>query len=138
VLGHAEIEALIPHAGDMVLLDRVVSYDEKSILCVAVNHCAPDNPLRTKGCLPAVCGVEYGAQAAAIHGPAVAGATERAGQLVLLRDIVWHVPDLSVILDPLMVHATCLHKDGRSLAYEFSITVDDGELLRGECGIIQA
>lgn len=138
MLGHAEIEALIPHAGDMVLLDRVLSYDEQSILCVAVNHCAPDNPLRVKGRLPAVCGAEYGAQAAAIHGPVVAGATERAGQLVLLRDIVWQVPDLSVIRDPLMVYAACLHKDGRSLAYGFKITVDDREILRGECGIILA
>jgi len=138
VLGHAEIEALIPHAGDMVLLDRVLSYDEKSILCVAVNHCAPDNPLQAKGCLPAICGAEYGAQAAAIHGPAIAGVIERAGQLVLLRDIVWQISDLSVIRDPLMVHAACLHKDGHSLAYGFRITVDDHELLRGECGIILA
>lgn len=136
MLDHTEIEALIPHAGKMVLLDRVLSFDEKSILCVAVNHSDLDNPLRARDGLPAVCGAEYGAQAAAVHGPAVAGETESAGQVVLLRDIVWQIPDLSVIRDPLMVHATCLHKDGRSLAYGFRLTVDERELLRGECGII--
>lgn len=136
MLGKAEIEALIPHAGPMVLLDHVVSVDETSIRCVAVNHGAPDNPLRVNGRLHAVCGAEYGAQAAAVHGPAVAGTKERAGQVVLLRNIVWTVPDLSVIPEPLMIVAECLYKDVRNLAYGFSISAADREILRGECGII--
>lgn len=136
MLGRAEIEALIPHAGPMVLLDRVLSFDETSIRCVAFSHDASDNPLRLGGRLPAVCGAEYGAQAAAVHGPAVSGATERAGQVVLLRDIVWQVPDLSLVPAPLEITAERLHNDARSLAYGFRITAGDREILRGECGII--
>lgn len=136
MLGRAEIEALIPHAGPMVLLDRVLSFDETSIHCVAVNHGASDNPLRVGGRLPAICGAEYGAQAAAVHGPAASESTERAGRVVLLRDIVWQVPDLSLIPEPLEIAAERLHKDTRSLAYGFHITAGDREILRGECGII--
>lgn len=136
MLGKAEIEALIPHAGPMVLLDRVLSVDERSIRCEAVSHGALDNPLRVDGGLPAICGAEYGAQAAAVHGPAATGAQERAGQVVLLRNIVWDVPDLSVIPEPLTIVAECLHKNARSLAYGFQISAAGRELLHGECGII--
>lgn len=136
MLGKAEIEALIPHAGPMVLLDRVLFVDENAIRCEAVSHKAPDNPLRVNGRLPTICGAEYGAQAAAVHGPAVAGSKERAGRVVLLRNVVWEVADLSVIPEPLLVVAECHHKDARSLAYGFSISAADREILRGECGII--
>jgi predicted hotdog family 3-hydroxylacyl-ACP dehydratase len=138
LLDHAQIEALIPHAGPMVLIDRVLSFDETTIRCVAVNHTAPDNPLRVGGVLPAVCGAEYGAQAAAIHGPALAGERERAGQVVLLRDVVWQVSDLSAVADPLSITAECVHKSARNLAYGFAIMAGERELLRGECGIILA
>ena len=136
MLGKAEIEALIPHAGPMVLLDRVLSVDRRSIRCEAVSHGAPDNPLRVDGRLPAICGAEYGAQAAAVHGPAASGAKQRAGQVVLLRNIVWEVPDLSVLPAPLTIVADCLHNDSRSLAYGFGIFAANREILRGECGII--
>jgi len=136
LLGRAEIEALIPHADDMVLLDSVLSFDEKSILCRTTSHGRADNPLRVDGGLPAVCGAEYGAQAAAIHGPVVAGGKERAGQVVFLRDIVWRVPDLSVFDDPILVRAECLHKDAKGMAYGFTLSVRDREILSGECGII--
>ena len=38
------------------------------ILCRARSHLAPDNPLRRDGRLGAACGIEYGLQAAALHG----------------------------------------------------------------------
>lgn len=120
----------------MVLIDRVLSFDDRTILCTTMSHCRPDNPLRARGRLPAICGAEYGAQAAAIHGPAVSGGVQRSGQVVLLRDIAWSVPDLSAVAGPLTVRAECLHKNTGSLAYAFSLTAQDVEVLRGECGII--
>jgi predicted hotdog family 3-hydroxylacyl-ACP dehydratase len=120
----------------MVLIDRVVSVDEKHILCTATSHRRADNPLRADGRLPAICGAEYGAQAAAVHGPAVSGGPQRPGQVVLLRNIAWSVPDLAVIGGPLTVRAECLHQDGSSLAYGFRLEADGRELVRGECGII--
>jgi predicted hotdog family 3-hydroxylacyl-ACP dehydratase len=136
VLERDDIEALIPHAGAMVLIERVVSVDAKSILCTTESHRRPDNPLRVGGRLPAVCGAEYGAQAAAVHGPAVSGGTQRPGQVVLLRNIEWSVPDLAGIAGPLTVHADRLHQDGDSLAYAFRLEDGGREIMRGECGII--
>jgi len=136
VLDRAEIERLIPHAGAMVLIDRVVSVDDRHIVCTTMSHRRPDNPLRVDGRLPAICGAEYGAQAAAVHGPAASGGKQRPGQVVLLRDIVWSIADLGTIAGPLTVRAECLHKDGGSLAYAFRLEDEGRTLLRGECGII--
>jgi len=136
MLERAAIEALIPHAGSMVLLDRVISCDAHAILCTTMSHRRQDNPLRRGAMLPAVCGAEYGAQAAAIHGPAISGGRERPGQVVLLRHIVWQLADLSQVEGPLQVRAECRHKDSRNLAYSFILTAAGQEILRGECGII--
>lgn len=136
MLDRAGIAALIPHAGAMVLLDEVVSCDVRHIVCRTMSHSRADNPLRYRGTLPAVCGAEYGAQAAAVHGPLALGAQQRAGRVVLLRDVAWTVPDLAGIAGPLTVRAECLHQDGRNLAYRFEIAAGAEAIVRGECGII--
>ena len=136
MLERAAFEGLIPHAGAMFLIDSVLSFDERTICCATMSHRRPDNPLRIGGRLPAICGAEYGAQASAIHGPVASGGKQRPGRIVLLRDIVWTVPDLAVVECPLAVRAECLHRDAGSLAYAFSLAVQDQEILRGECGII--
>lgn len=86
--------------------------------------------------LHAACGAEYGAQAAAVHGPLAAGSRVRAGQVVLLRDLYWHVADLGTVAGQLMIHAARLHADSRSTAYRFRITADGRDVMQGECGII--
>ena len=71
-LDHAWIEQHIPHKGRMCLLDEVLSWD-------ATPHPLPqrqrtarrDNPLRAHGRLGAACGIEYAAQAMAVHGALV-------------------------------------------------------------------
>ena len=67
-LDHAGIEALIPHRGPMCLLDRMTSWDETRIECVAVNHRDPRHPLRSASGLLASAAIEYAAQAMAVHG----------------------------------------------------------------------
>ena len=68
MLGPGCIRALIPHQGAMCLLDTALRWDRTDILCRATSHLAPDNPLRREGRLGAACGIEYGLQAAALHG----------------------------------------------------------------------
>lgn len=136
MLDRAAISALVPHAGSMVLLDHVVRYDDESILCSAISHRRDDNPLRRHDVLHAVCGAEYGAQAAAVHGSLAAETPGRAGQVVLLRDLSWQVADLGSVEGPLMIRATRLHADSSSTAYRFGITVEDRNVMQGECGII--
>jgi predicted hotdog family 3-hydroxylacyl-ACP dehydratase len=83
MLERSEIARLIPHAGAMCLLDAVVSWDADRIRCVSRTHRDPDNPLRAGAELDAVCGIEYAAQAMALHGGLAlsAGAPTPAGYL---------------------------------------------------------
>ena len=67
-LDHAWIEPHIPHKGRMCLLDDVLSWDRSRIRCRSAQHRTPDNPLRAHGRLGAACGIEYAAQAMAVHG----------------------------------------------------------------------
>lgn len=66
------IEQHIPHKGRMCLLDAVVSWDATRIRCRSASHRAPDHPLRAHGRLGIACGIEYAAQAMAVHGALVA------------------------------------------------------------------
>jgi len=73
-LDRAWIEGHLPHQGRMSLLDEIVALDETSVRAIARGHRKSDHPLRVGNELPAVCGIELGAQAAAAHGAACAGA----------------------------------------------------------------
>ena len=104
------IETLLPHAGRMRLIDRVVSYDEQSIICESSSHRAPDHPLAEAGVLSIICGLEYGAQAMAIHGALLADsglpeARRRHGFLVAASDLQWSVARLDQCETPLVIKA---------------------------------
>jgi predicted hotdog family 3-hydroxylacyl-ACP dehydratase len=62
------IRELVPHAGKMCLLERVVDCDTASIRCETRSHLDRANPLRRNGHLSSVCAIEYAAQAMALHG----------------------------------------------------------------------
>src|SRR2546429_2675949 len=62
------IEQHIAHKGRMCLLDEVLSWDAARIRCRSATHRSADNPLRLHGRLGAACGIEYAAQAMAVHG----------------------------------------------------------------------
>jgi len=66
------IERHIPHAGRMCLLDEVLAWDANRIVCRSSTHRHVDNPLRVNGTLGAACGIEYAAQAMAVHGALIA------------------------------------------------------------------
>jgi hypothetical protein len=73
MLDHAAIAARIPHQGSMCLLAAVVDWSADGISCRAVSHADPANPLRAEGRLGAANGIEYAAQAMALHGALLAG-----------------------------------------------------------------
>ena len=68
MLTREAIAALLPHDGAMVLLDEATAWDEARIACSARSHRDRSNPLRREGKLSSLCGVEYAAQAMALHG----------------------------------------------------------------------
>jgi len=130
----AQIAGLIPHGGPMCLLDGVVQWDASRIVCVSRNHRAADNPLRADGRLPAVCGVEYAAQAMAVHGGLAGNLVRkpRAGYLASLRDFDCRRDRLDDLDGDLVVEAERLAGDGAHVIYRFRLRVGDVEILSGQ------
>ena len=130
MLTRPEIAALVPHAGAMCLLDQVLSWDAENILCSARSHLDPHNPLRRAGRLAAVCGLEYGLQAAALHGALRDGRPQPAGYVAALRDVVLHVSRLD---DPahgeLRVVAALEQAETAGLLYAVRVDAEHGALL---------
>lgn len=62
-----QLTLLTPHQGSMMLLDSVDAWDDEKIVCSAISHLSPENPLAVDGRVSYIQVIEYGAQAAAIH-----------------------------------------------------------------------
>ena len=128
---------LIPHAGGMCLLERVVSYDDESITCVATSHRDGMNPLRSENHLPAISGIEYAAQAMAIHGGLTfKGSTAPSkGFLASARGINLAVERLDDLAGELVIQATQLAVIADAFSYEFSITSAWQNVMNGRLSI---
>ncbi|MCF6202125.1 MAG: 3-hydroxylacyl-ACP dehydratase [Methylococcaceae bacterium] len=61
-----DIEMIMPHAGIMVLLDKVLSYDQQSM--VVKTTVRNDGLFGNEQTIPAWLGIEYMAQTVAAHG----------------------------------------------------------------------
>ena len=126
---------LVPHAGNMCLLERVISHSELAIQCAAGSHRDPDHPLRRDGQLAALHLAEYASQAMAVHGALAAGGTARPGMLAALREIRLHVGRIDCIASDLHIEATrrVLQTDGS--LYEFCVHGDGRLLCEGRIAI---
>ena len=137
-LGHEWIAAHIPHAGSMCLLDEVLAWDDERIRCTATSHRDPGNPLRAQGRLAAVCGIEYAAQAMAVHG-AVLGAARsrpRVGFLASVRNVDAHVERLDDVASPLIIDAERVSGDGNNVLYRFTVCSAKRVLLTGRAAVM--
>jgi predicted hotdog family 3-hydroxylacyl-ACP dehydratase len=138
MLDRAEIARRIPHQGSMCLLERVQHWDAEGIVCSADSHRNADNPLRSNGRLGGVCGIEYAAQAMAVHGALLASSDcrPRAGFLVSVRGVEVHVARLDDIPETLTVSATRLMGDENNILYEFRVSAAERLLLQGRAAVI--
>jgi len=138
VLDHAWIAAHIPHQGNMCLLDAVVDWSENAISCRAIGHSDPANPLRAEGRLGAANGIEYAAQAMAIHGALLAGQDDapRQGYLTSVRSVALHVDRLDDLAGPLAVQAERLSGDANTILYQFSVGHAGRCLLEGRAAVV--
>jgi predicted hotdog family 3-hydroxylacyl-ACP dehydratase len=138
-LDHAWIARHIPHQGSMCLLDYVEAWDQQRIQCRACSHRAADNPLRAYGRLGAACGIEYAAQAMAVHGALLAppdSTRARVGYLVSVRSIRLRVSRLDDIAADLLVEATCISRSDNNILYQFSVSAAGRLLLEGRAAIV--
>ncbi|MGB4810853.1 MAG: 3-hydroxylacyl-ACP dehydratase [Methylophilaceae bacterium] len=133
------IAAHIPHQGSMCLLDQVTSWDEQHIRCSASSHRLTNNPLRSHDQLNTACGIEYAAQAMAVHGALLAPADSqrpRAGFLVSVRGAKVHRQRLDDIYANLDIEAICIHSSGDNILYEFTLHADGQIILNGRAAVV--
>jgi predicted hotdog family 3-hydroxylacyl-ACP dehydratase len=138
-LNHAWIANHIPHQGDMCLLDNVEQWDKETIVCRASSHRDIDNPLRAHGQLGIACGIEYAAQAMAVHGSLLApidSVTPKVGYLVSVRGVSMLVARLDDIAVDLLISASCIMANESNMLYQFSIHADDKLLLEGRAAVV--
>lgn len=123
----------------MCLLDQVLSWDGDSIVCDTETHRDVNNPLRCHGKLSAVHALEYGAQAAAIHGglrARAAGTTAPAGYIAAVRDAHLHVGRLDDISGRLQVRARRLFGENANTIYQCEILSGEKSLASGRITIM--
>ena len=137
-LDRTAIAARIPHSGRMCLLHEVVAWDAGSIDCLARSHRDPANPLRSRSQLASVHGVEYAAQAMALHGALLGGEgapAERPGYIGAVRALELHAPRLDDIEGDLTIHAERLAGDATHALYAFSIRSHERLLAEGRISV---
>lgn len=138
-LDHAWIASHIPHQAEMCLLDQVQAWDATNISCTAVSHRSADNPLRASQQLGIANGIEYAAQAMAVHGALTAPKNQpkpKVGYLVSVRGVNMHVARLDDIEADLLIHATCIMANENNMLYEFTVSADDKVLLEGRAAVV--
>lgn len=137
-LGRDWIESRIPHRGAMCLLAEVLEWDSRHVRCRADSHRDPANPLRIRDRLPAACGIEYGAQAMAVHGALLAagGAPLGPGLLASVRSVDLLAERLDDVEGPLEVAAERLSGEGDHILYEFRVSSGARDLLRGRATVV--
>ena len=136
-LDRAWIVAHIPHGDAMCLLEEVLEWDATTIRCRASSHRSSANPLRAHGRLGIACGIEYAAQAMAVHGALLArpGEPPRAGVLASTRGVRFSVARLDDLGDDLVAAASFVHGDAAMVLYDFSVAGAGRELLSGRATI---
>lgn len=138
IMDRAAIASRIPHQGCMCLLDAVLRYDDASIACTTLSHLLADNPLRHNGVLGAALGVEYAAQAMALHCALLAGDAPRArsGYLTSVRALELHANTLDETPQPLCIKASRLALNDNTAMYQFSIHAGERLLVQGRLSAV--
>lgn len=140
MIEHDELCGLIPHAGDMCLLDRVIEWNDTEIVCEVLSHQDSNNPLRSDQGLASVAGIEYGGQAMAVHG-SLLGSVKKEGQslyLAAVRDVKFEVSWLHDINQPLTVRAERLMADVNGMIYQFSVHALSRLLVHGRLTVMMS
>ena len=137
------IERHIPHQGNMCLLDEVVTWNPVRVQCRSSTHRDLTNPLRSHDRLAAVCGIEYAAQAMAVHGALIASriisstqSATVAGFLASVRNVTLYTDRLDDLEDDLVATAELVTGDEHTVLYDFSVSAGERVLLAGRATIV--
>ena len=122
----------------MCLLDEVVEWSVERICCRSETHRRADHALRAHGRLGIACGIEYAAQAMAVHGALRAARLSqpsRPGVLASVRGLTMTADRLDDIAGALWARATLVTGDHTMVLYEISLADSAQVLLSGRATI---
>lgn len=139
IVEKSELAALLPHANGMVLLDTVRAWDGESIECLALSHVSADNPLAIDGRVSVYAGVEYAAQAMALHNALLASqraSSEKAehprqGVVAVVSKLKSSIGFLSDCADQLQIKVALVESAGDSSMYDFELLQNETLCLSG-------
>jgi len=136
----------------MCLLDEVIAWSDARVSCRSGTHREADNPLRAYGRLGIACGIEYAAQAMAVHGALIAASSPAdrgaplaappaagppaAGFLAAVRDVRFHALRLDDVQGDLICDAVRMAGDATTALYEFELRSAAAPLLSGRATVI--
>ena len=135
----AWIAGHIPHQGTMCLLDQVLDWDLTRVRCLSRAHRSAQNPLRAHGRLGIACGIEFAAQAMAVHGALLGpdpAPHSHVGYLASVRSVTLHATRLDDIEDDLIATAERVGGDDSTLLYQFSLSAGVRTLLSGRATVV--
>ncbi|MEO8848866.1 MAG: 3-hydroxylacyl-ACP dehydratase [Casimicrobiaceae bacterium] len=135
------IASLLPHTGSMIMPQEILHFDKLRLTCSTRRHRAADNPLRCDGRLAALAGIEFAAQAMALHGALRRSppAALRHGRLVSVRDVAITRPFLDDVEAPLIIECVLQVASADVFAYDFSVGAASGEpMVQGRATVMMA
>lgn len=126
----------------MCLLEQIESWSSDRVRCRTTRHRDTANPMRSAGRLGAACGIEFAAQAMALHGALIATQQNtattppKAGLLVSVRHVQFNVTRLDDIEEDLQVEATRISGDSHNVIYDFQLCDTMRILITGRATVI--
>ena len=135
-LDRSELAALLPHNDEMVLIDRVLTWSEKELVCETRRHLDPLFPLSEGHLVPASAGIELAAQAMAIHVAVVRDDGPKQGLLTHVKNVTIGMPSLNSTLDPLTIAVNAGRVGTRGCTYSFEIRSGGTVCLDGRVGVV--
>jgi predicted hotdog family 3-hydroxylacyl-ACP dehydratase len=131
-----EIELRLPHAGSMNLLHEIINFDQTSLNALAISHLESNNPLRVDGKIATINGVEYAAQAMAVHGSLL---SERDGinspvngYIASVRNIDIQIPSFPEQASPLKIKVEQLMSNDNGFTYQFYLSCEQQLFISGK------
>ena len=133
----AQIVTLVPHAGNMCLIDEVITWNDTHIECMACLSAQSYHPLCLDGELSVIHLLEYGAQAMAVHAGLLRHNTPHndrhstpvPGFLAAIRDARFFIESLHGCDHELHIQAYALIHSANGVVYELTIADDQHTLL---------
>ncbi len=139
MLDSNELCARLPHGAPMCLLEKLVSWDAESLICTAVSHRDPGNPLGRGGHLAAAHAIEYACQATALHAalsPRTTSGKDHRSLLAAVKEIVFFEDDLDQLAAPLRISVWRELAMASNAIYRFLIECGDLRVAQGRLTVV--